>query len=154
MFHRTPSPRHLKDGEHCLSYAQEGASVVMNWNPTDPTDPTAPSGTATLGEALAEKIEDLLYARGWTERQLAEHLGISQSTVNLLLNGKRRAKMLDFIEQLAQDLFKMRPSELLADLEARKHRLQLLAQERNRIVHNLDAQTPEPQPRRPRRKPR
>jgi hypothetical protein len=45
-----------------------------------------------LATAVIEKIEDLLVSGGLSQRQIAEHLGVSRGTVNAIALGKRRCQ--------------------------------------------------------------
>jgi len=72
----------------------------------------------TLSEALIHSIRDWLAQEGWSQREFAARLGVTQSTVSFLLGRKRRTGALDFYERLAGTMG--RPlSQLFADLETR-----------------------------------
>jgi len=55
----------------------------------------------TLSQALALKIRELLAEEGWSQREFADRLGVSQGTVSYWLGAKRRQTALDIYELLA-----------------------------------------------------
>ena len=80
--------------------------------------PSAAAGPATLSQALTDKIRELLVQQGWSQREFARRLGVTQGAVSYLLAEKRRASALDYYEHLAT-IFGLRLSVLVADLEQR-----------------------------------
>jgi transcriptional regulator with XRE-family HTH domain len=78
----------------------------------------SPSPPTTLSQALTQKIRELLQREGWSQRTLANRLGVTQGAVSYLLAEKRRASVLDYYERLAS-VFGMSLSILIADLEHR-----------------------------------
>ena len=72
----------------------------------------------TLSQALAQKIRELLAEQGWSQRDFAERLGVTQGTVSYWLSVKRRQTALDVYEQLAAQ-FGLPLSRLFAELEGR-----------------------------------
>src|SRR5262245_54056793 len=44
----------------------------------------------TLSQALNQRIRELCKARGWSQRQFAKHLGVTQGAISYLLAEKRR----------------------------------------------------------------
>ena len=81
-----------------------------------PTD--ADASPETLSQALTQKIRELLTARGWSQREFARELGVTQGAVSYLLAEKRRATDLDYYERLAK-VFGVPLSVLILDLEQR-----------------------------------
>jgi transcriptional regulator with XRE-family HTH domain len=75
-------------------------------------------GGVTLSEALILTIREWLAREGWSQREFAERLGVTQSTVSFLLGRKRRMQALDFYERVAATMG-LPLSQLFADLEAR-----------------------------------
>ena len=68
-------------------------------------DLNAPDADAMLLKAqLATKIGEIIQARGWSQQQAAEVLGMTQPTISYLLCGRFRgiseAKMLDCLVRL------------------------------------------------------
>ena len=80
--------------------------------------PTPPPATPpqSLSHALALKIRRTIEERGWSQREFARRLGITQGAVSYLLAEKRRASVLDYYERLAQ-VIGVRLSVLIAELE-------------------------------------
>lgn len=72
----------------------------------------------TLSQALAQKIRELLAEEGWSQRDFAQRLGVSQGTVSYWLSVKRRQTALDVYEQLAAQ-FGLSLSRLFRELEGR-----------------------------------
>ena len=58
----------------------------------------------TLTEAIGIRIKKLLEERGWTQYQLEKRGGVSQSTVNLIVNGHVRSAKLETIYQIVATL--------------------------------------------------
>ena len=80
-----------------------------------------PSRPETLSQALTDKIRELLTQAGWSQREFAKRLGVTQGAVSYLLAEKRRASALDYYERLA-GIFGLTLSSLVADLEQRLDR--------------------------------
>jgi transcriptional regulator with XRE-family HTH domain len=80
--------------------------------------PPAAAPTGTLSQALAQKTREMLHERGWSQREFARRLGVTQGAVSYLLAEKRRAAVLDYYERLA-GVFGVPLSHLVADLEHR-----------------------------------
>ena len=77
-------------------------------------EPTPPP--STLGQALNQKIRELLERKRWSQREFAQHLGVTQGAVSYMLAEKRRASVLDYYERLA-GVFGVSLSVLIVDLE-------------------------------------
>jgi len=82
--------------------------------PEPPSNP--PPQPLTLAAALHLTVHERLVQRGWSQRQLGQQLGVSQSAVSYFLHGQRRSKALDFYQRLAC-AFGMRLSDLIYDAE-------------------------------------
>ena len=72
-------------------------------------DLNVPDADAMLLKAqLAAKIGEIIQARGWSQQQAAEVLGMTQLTISNLLCGRFRgiseAKMLDCLVRLGHDV--------------------------------------------------
>ena len=72
-------------------------------------DLNAPDADAMLLKAqLATKIGEIIQARGWSQQQAAEVLGMTQPTISSLLCGRFRGisetKMLDCLVRLGHDV--------------------------------------------------
>jgi transcriptional regulator with XRE-family HTH domain len=80
--------------------------------------PAATPQPTSLSQALTHRIRELLEREGWSQRQFAARLGITQGAVSYLLAEKRRAAVLDYYERLAE-VFGVSLSVLVADLEQR-----------------------------------
>lgn len=63
---------------------------------------------ASYGRCL---IPDLLEARGWTQRQLAEHSGVNERVISFYTTG-RRVKMSLIIAVALSDALDVSPREL------------------------------------------
>ena len=70
----------------------------------------------TLSQALNARIRQLLVQEGWSQREFADRLGVTQGAVSYMLAEKRRASALDYYERLAK-IFGVPLSILVADLE-------------------------------------
>ena len=70
----------------------------------------------SIRTALPRRLRDLCQERRWSQRELAERLGVTQSYVCRLLDGSRRANTLDCYERLAR-IFGVSLSALISDLE-------------------------------------
>ena len=51
---------------------------------------------------LREEVQDLRKRKGWTQRQLAERIGVSRIYISKLEQGDRLLPSLDVLERLAQ----------------------------------------------------
>ena len=89
----------------------------MSRSPQAPPPPPSDNPT-TLSQALTHKIRELLEQEGWSQREFARRLGVTQGAVSYLLAEKRRASALDYYERLA-GIFGLSLSLLVADLEQR-----------------------------------
>jgi transcriptional regulator with XRE-family HTH domain len=104
---------------------------VDTWEPSWPGRPTGPG-------SLGRRIAEMRGARGWTQQQLAERLGISRVAVSHLetdLNtpGERTVAML-------AGLFRMEPHELVAGTSypvAKQDRLPLVVPRWTDAEHQL-----------------
>lgn len=81
-----------------------------------PRTPSSPVAPQSLSHALALKIRKTLDDRGWSQREFARRLGVTQGAVSYLLAEKRRASVLDYYDRLAR-IFGVRLSVLIAELE-------------------------------------
>lgn len=62
----------------------------------------------TIGRCL---IPDLLEARNWTQRQLAEHSGVDERTISFYVTGRRNSMSLQLSVALA-DALEVSPRDL------------------------------------------
>jgi len=67
-----------------------------------------------LQQIFSENVRELMAERGWTQLDLAEKLGVTQSYVSQILRGHRRPG-LDSLELFAK-AFRIKPSELIEKL--------------------------------------
>lgn len=81
---------------------------------------TPANAPTSLTQALTEMIRELLHTEGWSQREFAERLGVTQGAVSYLLAEKRRVTALDYYERLAR-IFGVSLSELIATVESRLH---------------------------------
>jgi transcriptional regulator with XRE-family HTH domain len=86
-----------------------GAAVNAN-------EPPVPQ---TLGQALNDKLRELLVQKKWSQQELGRRMGLSQGGVSYQLASKRRVKALNYYERIASEVFDMPLSALIADLERR-----------------------------------
>jgi transcriptional regulator with XRE-family HTH domain len=64
---------------------------------------------------VAINVKNILEARGWSQKDLADALGVDESNFSKTLNGKHSPR-LDFIQRIA-DVLKVDISEVFAPLE-------------------------------------
>jgi transcriptional regulator with XRE-family HTH domain len=88
------------------------------------------ASAATLSQALTQVIRELLQREGWSQREFAQRLGVTQGAVSYLLAEKRRAAVLDYYDRLAR-VFGVSLSVLIADLEHRVSHAQGVAHARS-----------------------
>jgi len=68
-----------------------------NWSVTD----LAQTNVMALRAELMNHVRQIVQTEGWTQSQAAEHLGVAQSRVSDLLNGKFEKFSLDMLITLA-----------------------------------------------------